>query len=74
MAENRQRLWGEHPRAPALRWLWEGDAVGAVVEFLEGTRVGSRASAERARGRVDEDRDGLETLGQESEADGTGPA
>ena len=23
----------EHPRAPALRWLWKGDAVGVVVEF-----------------------------------------
>ena len=63
----------EHPRAPALRWLWKDDAVGAVVEFLEGTRVGSRASAERARVRVDEDRDGEETLGQESEEDGPGP-
>ena len=63
----------EHPRAPALRWLWKDDAVGAVVEFLEGTRVDSRASAERARGRVDEDRDGEETLGQESEEDGPGP-
>ena len=28
----------EHPRAPALRWLWKDDAVGAVVEFLESTR------------------------------------
>ena len=63
----------EHPRAPALRWLWKDDAVGAVVEFLESTRVGSRASAERARGRVDEDSDGEETLGQESEEDGPGP-
>ena len=53
--------------------LWKDDAVGAVVEFLEGTRVGSRASAERARVRVDEDRDGEETLGQESEEDGPGP-
>ena len=44
----------EHPRTPALRWLWKDDAVGAVVDFLEGTRVGSRASAEVARGRVDE--------------------
>ena len=31
----------EHPRAPALRWLWKDDAVGAVVDFLK-TRVGSR--------------------------------
>ena len=58
----------EHPRAPALRWLWKDDAVGAVVEFLENTRVGSRASTEMARARVDEDRDG-----QEGEEDGPGP-
>ena len=63
----------EHPRAPALRWLWKDDAVGAVVEFLEGTRVGSRASAERVRARVDEDRDGEEALEQEGEEDGPGP-
>ena len=63
----------ENPRAPALRWLWKDDAVGAVVELLEGTRVGSRASAEMARARVDEDRDGEEALGQESEEDGPGP-
>ena len=30
----------EHPWAPALRWLWKDDAVGAVVEFLENTKVG----------------------------------
>ena len=56
-----------------MRWLWKGEAVGAVVEFLEGTRVGSRASAAMARARVDEDRDGEEVLGQESEEDGPGP-
>ena len=63
----------EHPRAPALRWLWKDDAVGAVVEFLETTRVGNRASAEAARARVDEDRDGDEVPGQESKEDGPGP-
>ena len=63
----------EHPRAPAMRWLWKDDAVGAVVEFLEVTRVGSRASAAMARARVDEDRDGEEVLGQEGEEDGPGP-
>ena len=63
----------EHPTAPALRWLWKDDAVGAVVEFLESTRVGSRASAETARARVGEDRDGEEVPGQESEEDGLGP-
>ena len=67
MAENRQKVWVGAPRVPALRWLWKDDTVGAVVKFLEGTRVGSRASAERARGRMDEDRDGEETLGQESD-------
>ena len=64
----------EHPRAPALRRLWKDDAVGAVVELLENTRVGSRASAEMARARVGEDRDGDETPGQESEEDGPGPS
>ena len=54
-------------------WLWKDDAVGAVVEFLEGTGVGSRASAARARARVDEGRDGEEVLGQEGEEDGPGP-
>ena len=63
----------EHPRAPALRWLWKDDAVGAVVEFLENTRVGSRASAEMARARVHEDREGDKALGQQSEEDGPGP-
>ena len=65
----------EHPRAPALRWLWKDDAVGAVVEFLENTRVGSRASAEMARARMDEsrDEDEDEVPGQESEEDGPGP-
>ena len=63
----------EHPRAPALRWLWKDDAVGAVVEFLESTRVGSRASAEAARARMDEGRDGDEVPGQGSEEDWPGP-
>ena len=62
----------EHPRAPALRWLGKDDAVGAVVDFLENTRVGSRAAAEMAGARVDEDREGDEVLGQESEEDGPG--
>ena len=60
----------EHPRAPTLRWLWRGDAVGAVVEFLENTRVGSRASAEMARARVDEDRDGEEVPGRRARRTG----
>ena len=35
--------------------------------------MGSRASAVMARARVDEDRDGDEFPGQESEEDGPGP-
>ena len=49
------------------------DAVGAVLEFLENTRVGSRASAAMARARRDEGREGDEVPGQESEEDGPGP-
>ena len=48
----------EHHRAPALRWLRKEDAVGAVVDFLEKTRLGSRASSETARARADENRGG----------------
>ena len=40
---------------------------------MEGTRVGSRASAETAKLRMDEDREDTEALGQESEEDGPGP-
>ena len=48
-----RRLWRgigkdcgwEHPRAPAVRWLWDEGATGAVLEFLEDTRVGFRTSA-----------------------------
>ena len=35
----------EHLRAPALRWLWKEEATEAVLDFLESTRVGCRASA-----------------------------
>ena len=63
----------DHPRAPTLRWLWKDDAIGAVVELLENTRVGSRASAEMTRARIDGGREGDEVLGQESEEDGPGP-
>ena len=63
----------EHPGAPALSWLWKDSAVWAVVDFLEGTRVGGRAPAEMARARAEEDREGDEALGQESEEDGPGP-
>ena len=43
------------------------------MEFLENTRVGSRASAEMARARMDEGRDEDEVPGQESEEDGPRP-
>ena len=62
----------EHPRAPALSWLWKDDTVGAGVDFLERTRVGSRASAEVARLRMDEGGDKVEVLRQEGEEDGPG--
>ena len=59
--------------ALALRWLWKDDAFGAVVDFLERARVGCRASAEMARARVGEDREGEEGLGLESEKGVPGP-
>ena len=30
----------ERPRAPSVRYLWEGKATSAVLEFLRTTRVG----------------------------------
>ena len=63
----------EHPRAPALRWLWKDDAAGAIVDFLSSTRVGCRASAKMARFRVYEDREGKGALGQDSEEGRPGP-
>ena len=67
-----RRLWRrigkdcgwEHPRAPAVRWLWDERATGAVLEFLEDTRVGYRTSA----------REMLGPQGQEGEAEGEGQA
>ena len=63
----------EHPRAPALRWLWKDDAVGAVVDFLESTRVGGRASVEMVRARVGEVRGSEAAWGSEGEEGGPGP-
>ena len=63
----------EHPSAPALRWLWKKDATEVVLEFLESTRVGCRASAEMARARVDEDRGEGVTQNAEGEEGGPGP-
>ena len=53
----RHRLWRrvgkdcgwEHPRAPAVRKLWDERATEAVLEFLEDTRVGCRTAASTAR-------------------------
>ena len=39
----------------SARWLWKGEVTGAVLEFLEDTRVGCRVSSGRTR--VDKDRD-----------------
>ena len=55
----------EHSRAPALRWLWREAATGAVLDFLESTRVGCRVSAEISRLRVDEDRGGEDVWSSE---------
>ena len=68
--ENRRGLPLEHPRTPALRWLWKEEATEAVLEFLESTRVGCRASAEAARLRVDEGRDGEEVSGRRARRTG----
>ena len=62
----------EHPGAPALRWLWKEEAIGAVVEFRGGTRAGFRASAETARARMDEDRDEEVVWGSEGSEGGPG--
>ena len=60
-------------KAPVLRWLWKEDAVVAVVDFLEKTRVGCRALAEMVRARVGEDKEEDEALGSKSGENGPGP-
>ena len=53
----RHRLWRrvgkdcgwEHPRAPAVRKLWDEKATEAVLEFLEDARVGCWTAAGPAR-------------------------
>ena len=53
----RHRLWRrvgkdcgwEHPRAPAVRKLWDERATEAVLEFLEDTRVGCWTAVGTAR-------------------------
>ena len=62
-----------HPRAPALRWLWKEEAIEVVLEFLESTRVECRASTGMARARVGEDRGEGATRGAEGEEGGPGP-
>ena len=61
----------EHPRAPALRWLWKEEAKEAVIELLQDTGVGCRVSSRRAL--VDEDRGREEGTGQGGEEVGPGP-
>ena len=47
-----------------MGWVWKEDAVGAVIEFLEGTPVGSRSSG-MARAKLDD----RESVGQVSEGE-----
>ena len=51
-----------------MRWVWREGATEAVIEFLEGTPVGSRSSG-MARAKLD-DRGGV---GQVSEGEEGGP-
>lgn len=58
----REGLGWKHLRAPAVRWLRNGKATGAVLSFLEPTRVGEVANLrwlwedeEEAVSEVDED-------------------
>ena len=60
------------PKAPALRRLWKGEATGAVLDFLESTRVGCRASAEMARLRM-YDRGGEDAWSSEGPEGEPGP-
>ena len=55
-------------QAPSMGWVWKEDAVGAVIEFLEGTPVGSRSSG-MARAKLDD----RESVGQVSEGEAGGP-
>ena len=68
-----RRLWKDigkalrwkRPRAPSVRYLWEGKATDAVLEFLRTTRVGCRGL-----GRVPPEDRGEEVNGEEG---GPGP-
>ena len=63
----------EHPRAPALRYLWKEEATEVVLEFLESTRVGRRMPAEVAGLRVDEVRGEEDAWSSEGSEGGPGP-
>ena len=74
-----RRLWRrigkdcgwEHPRAPAVRWLWDKRATGAMLEFLEDTRVGCRTPARAMLGpQRQEEEEGRENQGEEGEEGG----
>ena len=58
------------PRAPSVRWLWKEETTEAVLEYLDETRVGCRASSGRAR--ADESRGEEEVPGPEGEEGGPG--
>ena len=60
--------------APAARRLWGERAAGAVLEFLEDSRVGCRTSVRAVPGPQRQEREGEgEDQGSEGE-EGAGPA
>ena len=73
MEKDREECHWDRPRAPALRWLWREEATGAVLDFLESTRVGFRASAEMGRLEVDENRGEEDAWSSEGSEGGLGP-
>ena len=60
-----EALRWEWPKTPSVRYLWEGKATGAVLEFLRTTRVGCVGL-----GRVPPEERGEEESGEEG---GPGP-
>ena len=70
-APQARKMWKEigkacgwkHPRAPAVRWLWEEKATKAVLSFLTSTRVGEMVDLRKLS------ENGLEES-EESETDG----
>ena len=61
----------KHCRAPSVRWLWREGATGAVLKFLEDTRVGFREPPGRAR--AGEDRGEAEIPESDGEGGWPGP-